>query len=93
MSAGAKVFLTYSPEFIENDCDILILAPWTHQPAKDIKPMKHPYCFEQVGNIFLDSTQIVSFIEEVQSSEINLDLYQKAAITSRIATLKYMLTV
>ncbi len=97
MSAGAKIFLTYSPEFIdEENCDMLFLAPWTHQPTKssmDLKPVKHPFCYEQIGNLFLDKTQIVSFIEQVQSSEINLDLYKKAAITSRIATLNYMLNV
>ncbi len=97
MSAGAKVFLTYSPEFIEEDsCDLLFIAPWTHQPTKssmDLSAMKHPFCYEQIGNLFLDKTQIVSFIDQVKCSEINLDLYKKAAITSRIATLKYMLTV
>ncbi len=92
MSAGAKIFLTYSPDFIENDCDILMLADWTYQPSKDLKVLKHPFSFEQIGNIFLDKTQLVSFLAQVESSEINLDLYKKAAITSRIATLEYMLT-
>ena len=98
MNAGAKIFLTHNPEFIESDMDILFLAPWTHEKSmgKDgqqsgLQVISHPYAYENIYNLFLDNTQIVSLTEDFKSSEINLDFYMKAAITTRIASLQYML--
>lgn len=88
MQAGAKLFLTYDPAFLESDIDLLYLLPWTYASSSFV-PASHPYAFDKVQELFAEKTQVVSFLDEVESTPINVELYTKTAVATRVATLLY----
>ncbi len=89
MSAGAKVFLTYQPEFIPENCDVLYLSDWTH-PQAAVSLTRHPYIYDKVNNRFTENTQVVSLIAEHESSAFDAELYTKAGVLARTATLRFI---
>ncbi len=88
MTAGSKIFLTYDPAFIDESADVLYITPWTYKDQGDIKP-SHPFTYETISNNFNNNTHIISFIPEVSSSEIDEELFAKAALYTRVALLSY----
>ncbi len=90
MYAGSKIFLTYDPAFVPTECDVLFLSNWTYKEQASFAQLSHPFTFSTVRDNFSENTQLISFIKEIPSSEIILDLYKKAVIFTRIATLNYI---
>ncbi len=90
MQAGSKVFLTHDPIFIEETADVLYLTKWSYKESGNFATPAHPFTFSAIHEKFTKDTQIISLIPEIPSSEIDIDLYQKVSIFTRIATMNYI---
>ncbi len=94
MQAGAKIFLSYEPNLLDEDTDLLYLSKWTFKGEKTLnKTHSHPYTYDAIKNTFSKNPHIVSLIPEIPSSEINTELYKKTAFITRLATLSYFLEI
>ncbi len=93
MGAGSKIYLTHEPVFLDDDADLLYIAPWTYKDAAQLKPQSHPYTFEDVNKSFHENVQIVSFVPEVQSSPVDEELLSKVRYNTYLATIAYILAI
>ncbi len=89
MQSGSKVFLTYDPNFLPDNPDLLYINNWSYQQQGNFTSPAHPYTYDAIKSKFGENTQVISLIPEVESSAYDTKLYKRATVFTRMAALLY----